>query len=139
MMTTPEAVLHFRVPPLPLQARVARENVIAFASSHGIGRSQIAPLLAALGEALANAIEHAATSEPIDIEIRLATDRLVATIRDFGVGFDAGRIGSSDLPDGATERGRGLPIMRHSADIFKIESSPGEGTTVVVGVLLPAA
>ena len=139
MMTTPEAVFHFRVPPQPLQARVARENVIAFAASHGIAHQYVAHFLSVLGEAIANAIEHAATAEPIDIELRLGSDRLVATVRDFGIGFDTGASASSTLPDARAERGRGLPIMRSSADIFAIESFLGKGTTVVVGVVFPAA
>lgn len=132
-MTNPEAILHFRIPPHPHLSRVVREGVTEFARPHGIPDEELALLLTALGEAIANAIEHAKAERPIEVEVRLEADRIVATVRDDGIGFEAGPGIEPTLPDPAAERGRGLPIMRRCSDIFAIDSVAGKGTSVVLG------
>lgn len=131
MMMT-EAVLDFRVAPQAHLSRVVREGVTDFARSHGIGEEDLAHFLTALGEALANAIEHARADEPIEIAVRFGSDRIVATVADNGIGFRPTR-GAEPLPDPTAERGRGLPIMRRCSDFCAIDSAPGRGTSVVLG------
>jgi anti-sigma regulatory factor (Ser/Thr protein kinase) len=110
--------------------------VADFARTHGIAGDTLNHFLSALGEALANAIEHARSEKPIEIEVRIALDRIVATIRDRGVGFASEPPANPVLPEPNAERGRGLPIMRRCCDIFSIESSPGHGTSVLIGCRL---
>jgi anti-sigma regulatory factor (Ser/Thr protein kinase) len=98
----------------------------------------------ALGEALANAIEHARAERPIEISCRVNGERIVATVRDEGIGFDDEAIAAPsgrlpDLPESSAERGRGLPIMRRCSDIFAVQSEPGKGTAVVFGRYLRLA
>ena len=130
-----DAVLDFRVPPKPHLSRVVREGVTDFACAHGIDGDDLAHFLTALGEALANAIEHARADGPISIEIRVSHDRIVGTVQDNGIGFAAAAttIANVALPSVDSERGRGLPIMRRCCDIFAITSEPGRGTAVVIG------
>ncbi len=132
-MATHDAVLDFRIPPQPHLSRVVRGSVVDFARTHGVGEDDLGHFLTALGEAIANAIEHAHAERPIEIEVRIGTDRIVATIRDNGIGFDSSRVVDRALPDHSAERGRGLPIMRRCCDIFNVSSEPGAGTAVVIG------
>jgi serine/threonine-protein kinase RsbW len=139
VMAPSEAVLDFRVPPEPHVARVVREGVAEFAESHGISHEDVAQFLTALGEALANAIEHARTTAPIAVEVRIDRQSIVATVADDGIGFPADQLTEPLLPDPAAERGRGLAIMRTCCDIFSIESESGKGTSIVIGRHLRSA
>jgi anti-sigma regulatory factor (Ser/Thr protein kinase) len=132
-MPITEAVLDFRVEPQPHLSRTVRERVIEFARASGVGEDDLAYFLTALGEAVANAIEHARADAPIVIEVRVGCDRIVATVQDDGIGFATGLVVEPNLPGADAERGRGLPIMRRCSDIFAIRSEPGRGTAVVVG------
>jgi anti-sigma regulatory factor (Ser/Thr protein kinase) len=130
----PGAQLRLCVPPDAKLGRYVRQEVIAFTEAHGIGDDDVADFLSAIGEALANAIEHAHTKEPIEISAWLLDDRLFASVRDHGIGFTpSDRTFSAKLPDIYAERGRGLPIMRRCADVFSVRSSPGRGTSVTLG------
>jgi anti-sigma regulatory factor (Ser/Thr protein kinase) len=122
----------FRIPPLPHSSRRVREAVSAFAQGLGIGGSDVDEFLTALGEALANAIEHSGAKAPIEVDCHATEQRIVATVRDFGVGF-LGSAEPAELPPTHLERGRGLAIMRRCSDIFAVRSVPGGGTCVVVG------
>lgn len=132
-MATRDAVLDFRVPPQPHLSRVVREGVTDFARAHDVGEDDLAHFLTALGEAIANAIEHSRANRSIEIEVRVGDDRILATIQDSGIGFDTDRVTKSTLPEPTAERGRGLPIMRSCSDIFAITSELGKGTCVVLG------
>lgn len=96
--------------------------------------TDLCEFLSALGEAVANAIEHArgGADAPIKVECRVSRDRIVATVRDYGKGF-ARHAGTVEAPAGPIERGRGFLIMRRFSDIFDVRSVPGGGTSVVVG------
>jgi serine/threonine-protein kinase RsbT len=132
-MSITEAVLDFRVAPQPHLSRLVRERVIDFARNHQVGEDDLAYFLTALGEAVANAIEHAKAEQPILVEVRVDYDRIVATVQDTGIGFPTALVIEPELPDSHAERGRGLPIMRRCSDIFAVHSEPGHGTAVVVG------
>jgi anti-sigma regulatory factor (Ser/Thr protein kinase) len=132
-MSISEAVLDFRVAPLPHLSRIVRERVIEFARFHAIGEDDLAYFLTALGEAVANAIEHALADQPILIEVKIDDECIVATVQDNGIGFACEKLVEPNLPEIHAERGRGLPIMRRCSDIFDVRSEPGCGTAVVVG------
>lgn len=130
----PATQLRLSIPPDPRLGGYVRQEVLAFALAQGVGDENIADLLAAVGEALANAIEHAGTCEPIEISAWRLDDRLFASVCDRGVGFAANeRLNAASGPDVLAERGRGLLIMRRFADAFSVRSAPGEGTRVTLG------
>ena len=138
-METSEASIDLRVPPQPSYSRIVREHVAEFARTHGVGDDDLTHFLIALGEALANAIEHGLAETPVEIEIRIGPDRIVATVQDGGVGFAADVIADASLPEDSSERGRGVPIMRRCCDIFAVKTEPGKGTAVVLGRYLRTA
>jgi anti-sigma regulatory factor (Ser/Thr protein kinase) len=129
----PMEQLCLRVPADPRVGGYVRQEVMAFAELQGIAGADLVDFIAAIGEALANAIEHAHTVEPIEVSVWLFDDRLFASICDRGVGFLPNeRTVAQQLPDAFAERGRGLPIMRRFVDIFSVRSAPGEGTRVTL-------
>jgi len=127
--TDPSMTLH--VPPQPATARRVRDAVVAFARDHDVDAENLAEFLTAIGEAIANAVEHSATATAIDVCCRIGGDRIVAKIQDYGRGFDTAALDCA-LPDATAERGRGVPIMRSCSDVFRIASVIGEGTAVVL-------
>jgi anti-sigma regulatory factor (Ser/Thr protein kinase) len=130
----PGAQLCLRVPPDARLGGYVRQEIIAFTEAHGIPDEEVVDFVSAVGEALANAVEHAHTSEPIEISAWLLNERLFAAVRDHGVGFaSTERVQMTALPDVYAERGRGLPIMRRCSDIFSVRSEPGKGTCVTLG------
>ncbi len=131
-----EAAIDLRVEPHAHLSRVVRDAVTAFARENGVGEDDLTHFLTALGEALANAIEHARAEDPIVVEVRVSEDRILATVRDNGVGFTSGLADERGLPPPDAERGRGVPIMRRCCDIFALHSSPGKGTAVILGRFL---
>jgi serine/threonine-protein kinase RsbW len=128
-----------RVPSQPWASKAVRELTVAFAEGFGATVDDLAIFTTALGEALANAIEHSGTRAPIEVTCSASRRRIVATVRDFGAGLAPDVEPNAEVPDACTERGRGLPIMRSCSDIFSIDSTPGVGTAVVVGRYLRAA
>ena len=130
----PGAQLRLCVPPDAKLGGYVRQQVIAFTEAQGIDDDEVLDFVSAVGEALANAIEHAHTSEPIEVSAWVLDNRLFASVSDRGIGFTpTERTVSPALPDTDAERGRGLPIMRRCADMFSVRSSPGEGTRVTLG------
>jgi len=98
-----------------------------------VGEDDLSHFLTAMGEALANAIEHARCDAPIEIECRVGRGQIVATVTDGGIGFAGDSTAAGELPDATSERGRGLLIMRRCSDIFDVKSVPGKGTAVRLG------
>jgi len=137
----PGAQLRLCVQPDPKAGGYVRQAVIAFAETQGTLDDEVIDLVTAIGEALANAIEHSRTEEPIEVAAwTLGDDRLFASVRDRGVGFTATeRTRKPALPEGFAERGRGLPIMRKCTDVFSVRTAPGEGTRVTLGCHLQRA
>jgi signal transduction histidine kinase len=84
------------------------------------------------GEALHNAVKHAAASGAT-LALGTAGPELVLTITDDGRGFD---------PAGHGRRGHGQQTMRERAGLCGgsalVESAPGRGTRVQVRIPLPA-
>jgi anti-sigma regulatory factor (Ser/Thr protein kinase) len=129
------AQLRLSVPPDPRLGGFVRQELLTFAASAGIRDADLGDFMAAVGEALANAIEHAHTQEPIEVSAWLLDDRLFAAVRDRGIGFPVtDRSLAKALPDAFAERGRGLPIMQRCADVCSVRSAPGEGTRVTLGL-----
>jgi len=122
------------VPPNPRYGQFVRERLGEFGRLHRVPESDLRDVLTAVGEALANAFEHARATEKIEAACWLVgDDRFIATIVDAGVGMSAASDPArSPTPEPTAERGRGLAIMRSCADHVAIRSVPGKGTAVVL-------
>lgn len=128
------AELRFSINPDARLSGYVRRELMAFAQAQHIVESDISDFIGAIGEALANAIEHGHSDKPIEIVAWMLDDRLFASVSDQGVGFPPSeRPVAQKLPDAFAERGRGLPIMRRYADVFSVHSVPGQGTRVTLG------
>ncbi|MGR4065802.1 MAG: ATP-binding protein [Vulcanimicrobiaceae bacterium] len=127
--------VRLRIPPTAPRAQEVRAVVTSFAKLQGVRSRDLESLIFAVGEALANAIEHAGSEE---IEVRCSVDEglLQVSIADSGRGFDAVPKKRLPLPDALSERGRGIPIMQRCTDVFRVRSLPGGGTEVVLGCYL---
>jgi anti-sigma regulatory factor (Ser/Thr protein kinase) len=120
------------VPPNPRYAKSVRDEILRYAGTFGVSRPELEEFMFAVGEALANAIEHSGTGGSIDVRCQISEGKIVATIVDSGRGFNSAEQPLSPPPVFA-ERGRGLSIMRSCAEIFTLHSVPGQGTSVVLG------
>lgn len=125
-------VLSLCVPPNPRYAKSVRDEILRYAGTFGVARPELEEFMFAVGEALANAIEHSGTGGSIDVRCQISGSKIVATIVDSGRGFNSDEQPLSPPPLYA-ERGRGLSIMRNCAEIFTLHSVPGQGTSVVLG------
>lgn len=89
-------------------------------------------LLRACQEALANARKHAGSGAAVTIELTYEAERLALAVRDEGCGFDTDAVrdgyGLAGLSARAAEAG----------GTVRIRSTPGEGTTVTVGLPVPS-
>src|SRR5215218_2247250 len=83
-------------------------------------------LVAAAREALANAVRHSASDEPISLYIEVAGGRTEVFVRDRGQGFDAGAIPEDRRGVRESIMGR---MARHGGTAA-VHSTPGQGTEV---------
>lgn len=125
--------LKVRIPPNARFSRSVRQEVLSFAGKYQVGGEELDDFIFAVGEALANAIEHSRSSDIIEVRCQIEDDKILATIVDSGAGFRADSLPTAKLPDAFSEHGRGLPIMRRCADVFALHSVPGRGTAIVLG------
>jgi anti-sigma regulatory factor (Ser/Thr protein kinase) len=125
--------LHLTVPPDAAYARTVRDAIIGFGRLHDIAETDVESLLFAVGEALANAIEHAGSGLDIEVFAEVDEERITATVVDYGQGLRAVPIYPTPLPDSLTERGRGIPIMQRCTDFMNVKSEPGHGTAITMG------
>jgi anti-sigma regulatory factor (Ser/Thr protein kinase) len=125
--------LQLRLPPLPRSARTGREALAALATFHDISNADVENLTFALGEALANAIEHAESDAEIEVCVTIDARTIVATVRDRGRGFADPPDRMLPFPGFEAEGGRGFPIMQRCTDFFHVRSHPGTGTIVTLG------
>ncbi|HTU70794.1 MAG TPA: ATP-binding protein [Candidatus Baltobacteraceae bacterium] len=124
--------LHVRIPPDARHARTVRDALATFSSLHGVTKADMEATIFAVGEALANAIEHGGSSTDIDVTIEIDAHLISARIEDHGRGFPDAPVGRAPLPEALTEHGRGIPIMQRCMDSCDVESMPGRGTTVTL-------
>ncbi len=129
--------LKVRIPPNARFGQNVREEVTGYAKQFHIARVELEEFVFAVGEALANAIEHSGSSDVIEVRCQIEDDKIIATVIDSGCGFVTDSHPNIGLPDELAERGRGMPIMRRCTDIFAVHSIPGKGTAVVLGRYLP--
>ena len=86
----------------------------------------LADLKLALTEAASNSVRHAYGDKDagvVDISYQLFSDRLVIEVADEGEGFDPAE--AEVDPDGLSEGGLGIAIIRAIADEVEIGAQPG--------------
>jgi anti-sigma regulatory factor (Ser/Thr protein kinase) len=100
---------------------VARRTALEFARALGLPEEKLEDLGYAVGEALANAVEHG-FRERTYFQVRVwrsdHEDAIVIEVQDDGEGFDPAQL--SD-PDENAARGYGITIMRAMADRVSFE------------------
>ena len=138
-VTHDQRTLRLLVPPDACYARTVRDAIIGFASLHGIAADELEAILFAVGEALANAIEHAASCDDIEVTCEVDRHQILATVTDRGKGYPELPSGIVPLPSDLSERGRGIPIMQRCTDFFDVVRLPGRGTAVRLGRLRKGA
>jgi stage II sporulation protein AB (anti-sigma F factor) len=126
-------VLQLRIPPLPRYAVAARSALSVFAGEQRLAAADLENLMFALGEAIANAIQHSHSAESIDVRIRADGDCVIVTVTDRGLGFSSPPRGCIPLPSVFAEAGRGFAIMQRCTDFLDVQSDPGTGTVVTLG------
>ncbi len=98
----------------------ARDAMLHFLGTHGIGDEEEIDIMIALQEALANAVLHGCGGDPAkSIHCTVAVDpaEIRIVVRDPGPGFDTSSA-SDETEDGTnlTEHGRGILLMRSLMD-----------------------
>jgi anti-sigma regulatory factor (Ser/Thr protein kinase)/putative methionine-R-sulfoxide reductase with GAF domain len=115
--------LELALPAQPWSLKDIRDAMRPWLAAVGAGPRAIADLLVAVGEACANAVEHAYGPKGgiLTVRLELQLPDVVATVGDVGQWRSP--------PEG--RGGRGTQVMRHCADDVRI-SHGASGTTVVI-------
>jgi PAS domain S-box-containing protein len=118
--------VELRLPAAPPSAAVARRLALRYARVAKLTPERTFDLTIAVGEAVANAVEHAYRGADGDFVLRLSTlgDEVTGEVQDLGVW----RGGNPDA-----ERGRGLAILRATTSRLELDRTP-HGTTVAFAV-----
>jgi stage II sporulation protein AB (anti-sigma F factor) len=125
-------ILQISIPPLPRFAATARKALKNFGGVNAVAAPDLENLVFALGEAIANAIQHAHTSEAIEIRADAGGDSIVVTVTDRGRGIPVLPDGPVSFPSIFAEGGRGFAIMQRCTDVLDVTSTPGTGTVVTL-------
>lgn len=111
-------------PAVPASVPELRSMVVRFAGRHGVGPPVLGAIVAAVNEALTNAVRHAyepAERGTVRIEADLDDGDLEVVVSDEGHGLrDTGSAGL----------GIGLPLIAQRSSDFGIRERPGGGTEV---------
>jgi len=120
---------HFVFSALPLAVAILRRALARFLEQKGLSDDDAYSVVLAVGEAAANAVEHAYPGEPGLVHVRAERegDTLVVDV------LDSGRWKPAERRD---ERGRGIKIMRALMDRIEIRTMQAE-TSVRLTVRLP--
>jgi anti-sigma regulatory factor (Ser/Thr protein kinase) len=118
----PAATFNFEFPAVAIGAPLVRHTIARYAERQGVSKEQRFDLLTAVGEAVANAVEHAyATDVPGAVQVRaeVRSGDFVVTVSDSG---------RWRAPRHHQDRGRGLAIMRALCDRVQVRAGRGETT-----------
>lgn len=106
---------------------VARHLTRHLLNALGADRWAVDDVETGLGEACANAVQHAVRSPAFDITITVEGTTCTVWVVDDGPGFDPDRVPPTPIH---AEGGRGLTLMRAVMDDVALTSQPGQGTVV---------
>ena len=113
--------LEIELPAMPESARLVRAGLERYAVAYGLDRDEHFALEVAVGEAVANVIEHAYGIDSGRLHVRAEENEagLRVIIRDTG----------NWRPEREEGRGRGLPLMKALGTEVDVDTGP-DGTTV---------
>jgi PAS domain S-box-containing protein len=119
-------MVELRLPAEPTSATIARRFVSRYARVAQLEPDRTFDLVLAVGEAVANAVEHAYRGAAGEFVLRLDAreNKIFGEVEDLGTWYDR-------RPPG--ERGRGLAILRATTQRFELNRSE-RGTTVAFAV-----
>jgi anti-sigma regulatory factor (Ser/Thr protein kinase) len=111
----PARDFYFEFSAIPFAVPMVRHALRRYAHRMRLDEDRTFALITAVGEAMANAVEHAYDGPAGNVRVRVVHDGgvFVATIEDFGRWKPAEK---------HEERGRGLPLMRALADAVEIRT-----------------
>jgi anti-sigma regulatory factor (Ser/Thr protein kinase) len=117
----PKSDFLFDFSAIPLAVPIVRRTLNRYATRLGLDEERTYALITAVGEAMANAVEHAYPERPGIVRLRVANfgRSLHATIEDDGRWKQAQK---------REERGRGLPLMRALMDGVEIRTNQSHTT-----------
>lgn len=104
---------------VPTAVGITRRALSRYATTHGVAGAALFSLLTAVGEASANAVQHAYAGDPgiVRINARIEANEFIVTVQDDGHWKAAER---------RDDRGRGLPIIRALMDRFEVAAYQNE-------------
>jgi serine/threonine-protein kinase RsbW len=106
-----------RFPNARWAAAFARRALIAHIAAYGYADGDLADIETAVGEALANAVEHGYRADTaFEVRAHLERDRIVIEVQDEGRGFTPAGPSSVAKPSLDSSRGFGIYLMRHLMD-----------------------
>jgi anti-sigma regulatory factor (Ser/Thr protein kinase) len=129
--SSPPEVLTFATTSTPQAATLIRHTVDRFLGTRYPRSEAACELLIALGEAVANAIEHGASNKDITVKVVSLPSYVEVTVEDQGPGFSPNVPVIKSLPSVDSERGRGFPIIASCTDSLEIETNLGVGTRLI--------
>ncbi len=95
----------------------ARRDVVEFARACGFRGQSLDDIEAAVGEGLANAVEHGHRDQGVfEVWVQRRAHELIVEIKDSGGGFDHGKVCAHAGPPVEALRGFGTFIMREVMD-----------------------
>jgi anti-sigma regulatory factor (Ser/Thr protein kinase) len=117
---------------VPQAVPVARRTLLHYVERIGLGDDDRYALITAVGEALANAVEHAYPGRPglVRLAAQRTADALCVTIEDDGCWKP---------PVRSEERGRGLPLMRSLMDAVDVRTAASRTTIALTLYTSPRA
>jgi serine phosphatase RsbU (regulator of sigma subunit)/anti-sigma regulatory factor (Ser/Thr protein kinase) len=118
---TPRHNFAFDFSAIPLAVPIVRRTLSRYATRLGLDDDRTYALITAVGEAMANAVEHAYPERPGIVRLRVANGdgALHVTVEDDGRWKQAQK---------RDERGRGLPLMRALMDGVEIRTNQSHTT-----------
>ncbi len=121
---------------IPANVAFARVAVAAFASQLDFTLADLEEIKVAVSEAVGNSIIHGYESIPdrfVRIYANLTTDALEIRIEDDGKGIeDINKALQPAFSTDAERLGLGFVFMKSFMENFQVESSPGQGTKVIM-------
>lgn len=121
---------------IPANVAFARVTVAAFASQLDFTLADLEEIKVAVSEAVGNSIIHGYESAPdrfVRVFAALTIDTLEIRVEDDGLGIeDINKALQPAFSTDAERLGLGFVFMQSFMDSFQVDSSPGQGTVVVM-------
>ncbi len=129
----PPQPLRVRLPAVPISLRAIRERLRSWLPAAGFGADVVGDVLLAVGEAAANAVEHATRDADHDVELTVTMEVTSAAVAITVI--DNGRWQPPAASSG--NRGHGINLMKALVDLVAVTPAPSGTTVVLVKKLVP--